>query len=300
MDLWQLKVFLNVVNHKSFSKAGDAIFLSQPTVSSHIKDLEEHFGTPLIDRLGREALPTKAGEMLYGYARQLLALKDEAESAMSALLGNARGELTFGGSTIPATYIIPSIMAAFTEKYPEISLSIVAGDTSSIKTAILEGRVEAGIIGAKVDALQLQQEALMEDEMKVILSTSHPWAMERLDTVSPEMLFNTPFIGREKGSGTWVSISNAMKNAGYDSKKIPIRARLGSTASVIQGVLNQGGISIVSAIAVQDYVDMGRLKTLSITGIPLKRHFYLTTYRRKTPSPLLERFIDFLRNHVAT
>lgn len=320
MDLWQLKVFVNVVDHKSFSRAGDAIFLSQPTVSSHIKELEEHFGCRLIDRMGREALPTRAGELLYTYARKLLSLKDEAESAISAFIGHARGNLTFGGSTIPATYIIPGIIGAFNRQYPSISLSIMTGDTLEITTAIIEGEVEAGIVGAKVESPHLKQERLIEDEMKLIVPASHPWVKgektaaemesgtEQATSASAEespfevelsRLFDEPFIGREKGSGTWESISRAMAHAGFNSDDLNVSARLGSNSAVIQGILNNAGISIVSTIAVRDYLDMGRLTAVAVKGVNLKRHFYLTTHKKRTLSPLAKLFINFLKSTKA-
>jgi len=300
MDLWQLKVFVNVVNQKSFSKAGEAVFLSQPTVSSHIKELEEYFKCRLIDRLGREAIPTKAGEILYDYARKLLSLKEETEAGISAFLGNARGNLTIGGSSIPSTYIIPAILGRFASKYPEISLSVMTGDTSEIKEAIIKGEVEAGIVGAKLKggATILKQEKLIEDEMKLIVPTSHRWADQL--SVDIENLLKEPFIGREKGSGTWDSISKAMAYSGFNCtcEDLTISVRLGSNASVIQGILNSAGVSIISAIAVQDYIDAGRLKALSVNGLNLKRHFFITTHRKRSLSPLAMLFIDFMKNEL--
>ncbi|MBF0202093.1 MAG: LysR family transcriptional regulator, partial [Desulfamplus sp.] len=179
MDLWQLKVFVNVVDEKSFSRAGDAIFISQPTVSSHIKELEAHFGCRLIDRMGRGAVPTKAGDILYLHAKQLLNLKDRTEAAMSAFLGDACGDVVFGGSTIPATYIIPAIIGEFNQRYPSINISIVSGDTSEICNAILDGRLEAGLVGASVDEPNMNQERLIKDEMKLVVPPTHPWALAR-------------------------------------------------------------------------------------------------------------------------
>ena len=106
MDLWQLLIFCKVVEFKSFSKAGRAVHLSQPTVSSHIKDLEDHFDCRLIDRLAKEALPTKAGLLLYRYARRLISLRDETESAMAAFKGKVKGSLNLGGSTIPGAFVL--------------------------------------------------------------------------------------------------------------------------------------------------------------------------------------------------
>lgn len=300
MDLWQLKVFVNVVNQKSFSKAGEAVFLSQPTVSSHIKELEEYFKCRLIDRLGREAVPTKAGEILYDYARKLLSLKEETEAGISAFLGNARGNLTIGGSSIPSTYIIPAILGRFARQYPEISLSVMTGDTSEVKNAIIRGEVEAGIVGAKVrgGATLLKQEKLIEDEMKLIVPSSHPWADRTC--VDIEELLKEPFIGREKGSGTWDSISKAMADSGLNCScdDLKISIRLGSNASVIQGVLNSAGVSIISTIAVKDYIDAGRLMALCVNGLNLKRHFFITTHRKRTLSPLALLFIDFMKKEL--
>lgn len=300
MDLWQLKVFVSVVNQKSFSKAGEAVFLSQPTVSSHIKELEEYFKCRLIDRLGREAVPTKAGEILYNYARKLLSLKDETEAGISAFLGDARGNLTIGGSSIPSTYIIPAILGKFTKKYPRISLSVITGDTSEIKDAIAKGEVEAGIVGAKIKGggTLLKQEKIIEDEMKLIVSASHPWADKK--AIDIEQMLKEPFIGREKGSGTWDSISKAMADSGLNCtcEDLTISVRLGSNASVIQGIINNAGVSIISTIAVQDYIDTGRLKALSVNGLNLKRYFFLTTHKKRTLSPLVMLFIDFIKKEV--
>ncbi|HKK91268.1 MAG TPA: LysR family transcriptional regulator, partial [Desulfobacteraceae bacterium] len=147
MDLWQLEVFKNVVDLKSFSRAGEAVHISQPTVSSHIKDLEAHFSCSLIDRLGREAVPTKAGILLYSYAARLLSMKEETESAISDFLGSIKGELLLGGSTIPAGYIIPRTIGPFAAKFPEISINMMAGDTAAIIASIVNGEIEAGIVG---------------------------------------------------------------------------------------------------------------------------------------------------------
>ena len=132
MDLWQLHIFCRVVESRSFSRAARAVHLSQPTISSHIKHLEEHFGTRLIDRMGKEAAPTRAGELLYDYAVRLLAIRDEAESAVKASENLIRGRLKVGGSTITGVYILPRLLGDFIRQYPEVTLSVSVSGTEKV------------------------------------------------------------------------------------------------------------------------------------------------------------------------
>jgi DNA-binding transcriptional LysR family regulator len=293
MDLWQLKVFTSVVKEKSFSRAGENIFLSQPTVSSHIKDLEAHFGCRLIDRLGREAVPTKAGELLYEHAQKMLQLKEETEVAVSHFLGHARGHLTIGGSTIPAGYIIPRIIGPFNRQYPEISLSVLTRDSTKIIEKVLKGDAEVGVVGARAKSPQIQQEKILRDDMKLIVPAGHPWA--NLKKINHNRLSTVPFLARAKGSGTWEAITRSMKKAGMHPDQLTIIATLGSTAAVVQAILNHAGVSILSPIAVADEIHHKRLFAIEIEGLNLTRHFFLTTHGKRTCSPLARLFIQFIK-----
>ena len=295
MDLWQLKVFASVIDKKNFSKAGEAIYISQPTVSSHIKELEDYFGCRLIDRMGREALPTKAGKLLYSYSKKLMKLMSETESAMADFLGNIKGELTIGGSTIPSGYIIPGLIGPFAQKYPEVIISLISGDTSQVIEFILNGKTEIGIVGAEIENPMINQEKLINDEMKLIVPASHKWAAK--SKISFNMLSKEPFLAREHGSGTWKSIKKSMAEADLDSGMLNIAAKMGNTASVIQGILCNAGISILSTIAVKDALETGRLRALRIEGLALKRNFYLTFHKKFTLSPLSEVFMEFIKDY---
>lgn len=295
MDLWQLKIFCKVVELKSFSKAGEAVFLSQPTVSSHIKDLENHLGTQLVDRLARTVVPTKAGQLLYGYARRLIALREEAEAAMAEFLGKMKGQLTIGGSTIPGAYLLPRLIGIFSRQFPEVQVALIVGDTADILNRIDEGEIEIGIVGAQIMAnQQLQQLPLVEDELFVVVPGDHPWADR--PSVTIDDLMTEPFIAREQGSGTLRAIEIAFQAAGRPFNQLRITAQMGSTEAVRQGIKNKVGISILSAIAVTDDVATGALKTLTIKGLDLKRHFFLTRHKLRTPSPLCRAFIEFLQS----
>jgi len=295
MDLWQLKIFCKVVELKSFSKAGESVHLSQPTVSSHIKDLEAHFGTQLIDRLARNASPTKAGELLYKYAQRLMALRNETETAMAEFLGSIKGRLAIGGSTIPGGYILPQLIGAFAKTYPEVHIALVVGDTSEIVEKVIEGKIEISVVGARIDDNQLVQTPLIEDELRVVVPSDHRWAGQSSTTIDD--IVHEPFIVRERGSGTLNAIEQHLQNAGHTLTGLHVVAEMGSTEAVRQSVKNHVGISILSAIAVADDIRSGLLKTLTIDGFDLKRHFYLTYHKQRTPSPLCRTFMDFMQNY---
>ena len=293
MDLWQLNIFCKVVELKGFSNAGNAVHLSQPTISSHIKDLENHFECQLIDRLGKKAVPTKAGELLYHYARKLIALRDETEAAMAEFHGKIKGRLVIGGSTIPGGYILPKCIGSFTSVYPEVTISLIIGDTDQIIQDVLSGSSEFGIVGAKTSNKNIYQEKLIEDEMRLIVTSDHKWAKEK--QISPNLIFKEPFIVRERGSGTLKSIKLSLKEKGYYSENLNIIAELGSTEAVIQGIKSKVGISILSTIAVAEELKAGTLRALTIKKLNLKRSFYLITHKQRSPSPLCNAFINFLK-----
>ncbi len=297
MDIWQLKVFTSVIDKKNFSKAGESIYISQPTVSSHIKELEDYFGCRLINRMGREALPTQAGKLLYSYSEKLLKLLSETESAMSDFLGNIRGELTIGGSTIPSGYIIPGLIGPFARKYPEVTISLISGDTSQVIEFILTGKTEIGIVGAEIKNPLICQEKLVNDEMKLIIPGEHKWADR--EQISFSMLLKEPFLAREHGSGTWKSIKKSMAEADFNPNDLNIAARMGNTVSVIQGILCNAGVSILSTIAVKEDLKSGRLRALRVKGLKLKRNFYLTIHKKYTLSPLSKVFINFIKDSIS-
>ncbi len=292
MDLWQLHIFCKVVELKSFSRAGEAIHLSQPTISSHIKDLENHFNCSLIDRMGKEALPTKAGELLYQYACRLLTLRNETESAMAELLGAVKGRLIVGGSTIPGNYILPGVIGRFSGNHPGIAISLLIGDTKKIIDDCLSGAIEIGVVGAKVEDKRIYRKKLLEDEMCIILPKHHKW--QKKQSITLDTLLTEPFIIREKGSGTLKSIQLHLSQRGVSIENLNIVAEMGSTTSVIQGIKNNIGISILSTIAVKEELRSGALKALKLKGLDLKRNFYLILNNQRSASPICKLFMNFI------
>jgi DNA-binding transcriptional LysR family regulator len=292
MDLWRLQIFCRVVELKSFSKAAKAVFLSQPTVSSHIKDLEDHFECKLVDRLGREVIPTKAGSLLYSYATKIIALKQEAEHALNEFQGRIKGRLTIGGSTIPAGYILPPLIGRFKEGYPGIMVTLMQGDTARIIRDTVEGNVEIGVVGAKTRIAQLTQRKILNDEMFLIIPQNHRWATRR--HIMLDELVDEPFIIREPGSGTRTSMEHVFDKANQPLPTMNIVAEMGSTEAVRQGIKAGVGVSILSECAVGEELAAGTLRKVKIKGLSFKRAFYLTVHRHRTQSPLCRTFVEFL------
>lgn len=292
MDLWQLYIFTKVADLKSFSKAGKAIHLSQPTISSHIKDLEDHLGCRLIDRMGKEAELTKAGELLYSYAKRLIDLKNETEAAMAEFQGAVKGNIRIGGSTIPGSYILPEYIGQFIQKYPGTKISLIISSTDEILSHILSGDIELAIVGAGASDRKIWQEKIIEDELCLVISNDHRWSDRK--SVAAEELIQEPFIAREPGSGTMRSFFEHMESLGIYRENLDIIAEMGSTEAVKEAVKNGLGISIISRLAATPEIKAGTLKTIEIEGIKLSRSFYLTGHAERTRSPLCRAFVDFV------
>ena len=184
MDLRRLEIFAKVAELRSFSRAAEALFLTQPTISEHVRALEDELGVQLLDRLGRGATPTRAGELLLGYARRMLTLSREAHQALERFQGRMSGELVVGGSTIPGEYVLPALIGQFKGKYPDISISLLIGDTRQVCAWVDEGRVEVAVVGARPAARTLTARELMTDELVVVVPSTHPWAKRGMTTLA--------------------------------------------------------------------------------------------------------------------
>jgi DNA-binding transcriptional LysR family regulator len=296
MDLRRLEIFAKVAELGSFSRAAEALFLTQPTVSEHIRSLEEELGVQLLDRLGRGTTPTRAGQLLLGYAKRMLALGREARQAMDRFQGRVLGELVVGGSTIPGEYVLPGLVGGFKRKYPEISICLLIGSSRQVSDWVEEGRVEVGVVGAQPGGRALESAPLMGDELVIVTGADHPWA--RREAVSLEELRAEPMIVRERGSGSREALERALADAGLDLEACRVVGEIGSTQAVKQGVRAGVGVSLVSSRAVVDEVRAGLVGSTRLQGPAIARNFYLVTHRDRSRSPLAQAFLEFLESAV--
>ncbi len=296
MDFRRLEVFTKAYELKSFSKAGQSLYLSQPTVSEHIRLLEQDLGLSLFDRQGKEVVPTKAGRFLYQYAKQMLALRQDSLRAMQQFRDKGVGDLLIGGSNIPGQYILPGLFGRLKKQFPGIRIRLWIGDTQYIQEKVLEGTIELGVVGALIEHRRISSHLLTTDEMVCISSPKQIKGKQK--TVEAKDLFSLPFILREPGSGTRKALELALKKVHLDLKDLQVAAEMGSNEAVRQAVKAGLGISIISRRAVSEDLEQGRLQEIKVRKLPLSRNFYLITLKQRTLSPLAQEFKDFILKEI--
>ncbi len=293
MDIHRLEVFCKLVELKSFTKAAEAVFLSQPTVSEHIRSLETELQEKLIDRLGREALPTQAGKIVYKYAKKIIQLRNETIQAIENYKGTLAGHLYIGASTIPGTYILPEIIGLFKTQYPAIQVTLKISNSRNAAESVMRGDVEFGIIGAKWNDPGLEWEEIFSDELVLVVHRDHPWAKQK--SITLKALEEEPFIIRERDSGTQKVMAEILEKKGLDLSHLNVIAEMGSTEAVRQSVKAQIGVAILSRQAVMEDLSCGSLTEVPIKGVKFNRPFYLIRRKNRNLSPICSVFLDFVQ-----
>ena len=296
MDLRRLEIFAKVAELKSFSRAAEALLLTQPTVSEHVRALEAEVGAQLLDRLGRGAAPTRAGELLLGYARRLLALAREARQALDQFQGRVSGELIVGGSTIPGEYVLPALIGRFKVTYPDISICLLIGSSHHVSQWVDEGRVEVGVVGAAPVPRTLVSRELMADELVVVVPSGHPWTGREevtLDEVQKE-----PLLVRERGSGSREALERGLAEVDTGLAAFRVAGELGSTQAIKQAVRAGVGVALISKRAVEDECRAGLVSCLRVKDLRFARAFYLVTHRDRSRSPLAQAFVELVESQA--
>ncbi|MBI5234597.1 MAG: LysR family transcriptional regulator [Deltaproteobacteria bacterium] len=290
MELKYLDIFCKVAELRSFTKAAEALYLTQPTVSIHMKTLEDEIlGTRLFDRAGRTVVPTPAGAVLYNYAREIVRLKDEAKQALDQFAGKMTGRLRIGASTIPGEYILPALISRFKGFYPEVVPVLKIADTMDITKQLLNADVEIGVVGAFVKDKAIASREFLEDEL--VLVGSVDFKKTRLDASE---LKDVPLVLRERGSGSRAALETFLKKRGVDINSLNIVSEMGSTQAMRQAVRTGLGLSYLSRLAVKEDLDNGHIKEVKVKDFSVKRRFYIITRRNRQGSPVAGTFINFL------
>lgn len=273
-----LKIFVAVYRTRSFTKAAEELYTSQPTVSEHIQNLESRLGCKLFDRLGRSIMPTAEADLLNPRALAILDDLEQLRSDISAQKTSVAGELILGASTIPGTYLLPPIAADFKKKYPKIAFEIRINDSKNIIDAVAANELYLGIVGAKPHSSKVSYETFLGDEL--ILAAHGESTVD--DQITIAELKKLPFIVREQGSGTRKSTESLLAKEKLTLRQLQICATLGSSAAVKEAIKANLGVSILSRHAIVDELESGKLREIHVDGLNLERSFYIVTPARRS------------------
>lgn len=293
LDTHRLKIFLTVSDLKSFSKAAKELYLTQPTISQHITALEDFLEIKLLDRTGKGVLLTREGKILYKYAKQITRLTNEALQSIELLKGKKTGDLKLGASTIPGEFILPKMLGKFKKDYPDIKISLKIADSQRIISDLLEHNIEIGVIGAKIPNLQVSYTRFLEDKLIIAVPKSHKW-WSHTGGISISELIKEPFILRENGSGTLISMSENFKKLKINKNELNVVSEVGSNTAIIQSIKAGLGISLVSEKALSEELKMKTLKKIPINDARFTRTFYIVRNKQSSSSPLSKAFFQSL------
>ncbi len=301
MDFRQLEVFLAIAKFKNFSKAAEHLYLTQPTVSNHLSNLERNLDTVLINRSksNKDVSLTKAGELLYDYAINIINLRENAKFRLGEFKGKITGNIEIASSTVPEQYIIPEIICEFNKIYPDVTFTICRHDSAQVVKGIINGEVDFGIVGAKIPHSQLEYVNLVEDELVVVTPYNDSNQNTDIKKVELKDLLKERFILRERGSGTRRIIEENLKKENINISKLQIIAYIENTETIKQCIRRGLGISILSKRAIKDEVKHKLLDYICISDIELKRSFYFVYHSQRLPSPLELEFQKFVCNYFA-
>lgn len=294
MEFRQLETFVEVAKLKSFSKAADKLYITQPTVSNHIQNLETELGTILINRMGKRISLTDAGNLLYKYALNITNSFEMARFELAAFQGKIQGHLDIMSSSVPRKYLLPSLIKSFLDSFPDVTFSISDSDTKEVIHNILSGETDFGLVGAKIDSSNLIYIDIMKDNLILVAPKDYPLETIDLSTVTFSSIRDKNFIFREEGSGTRDLILTTLEKINIYKDDLNIVAEV-KDSETIKELVSQGvGLSILSEKDVHDGIRLGKYKAYYIKELDLNRNFYFVYHKNRQLSPLGDAF----KNHA--
>jgi DNA-binding transcriptional LysR family regulator len=291
VNLSQLRTFVAVVEHASFSAAARALGLSQPAVTMQVQALESDLGVTLLDRRYRKVELTEAGRALLPHARKLMLEVDEARLDLENLSGTVSGRLTVAASTTPGQYVLPRLLGGFLNRYPDVGVTLRVFDTSDVIAHVESGEAHLGMTGAEVSGARVASEKLGSDDLVLVCPPGHELA-SRKKILLPGLI-DEPFIVREGGSGTRMVAEDVMRRAGVDPTELRVVMELGTNEAVLSAVEGGMGIGIVSMWVAEKAIKLGTVGLVPVPEFPLARPLFLVT-----PRTTLTRAAEALANYL--
>jgi len=291
----RLQVFHAVAKHLSFTKAAEALFMTQPAVTSQIRQLEEHFGARLFDRAQGGILLTDAGTIAFAYAERLLALSAELDTRLKELDGQVAGPLLIGASTTIAEFLLPQILGEFKARHPAIVPRLFVANSEAVQGRTADRSLDLGFIEGDSHLPSLVTDFCCEDELRVTCAPSHPLA--RLQCVTPESLTQHAYASREMGSGTREVIDHYLQKAGVAPDMLQVVMELGSPEA-LKGLVATGvAFAIMSRVTVVQQIRLGDLVQVPLAP-RLIRNLAVVYPKERFQSRLVNGFVQFAKERL--
>ena len=288
------QVFLSVAENLSFSKAAEELFISQPAVTKHIKELESKLNITLFERKRNKVYLTKAGKLTYRYLIKIKELYSELEFDLGRLNEAFMGTLKLGASSTISQYLIPPVIASFHHKYPQIKLDIFSGNSFEMEQKLLKNQIDMALVENADSLTELKYINFYQDEIVGVTSNKSMYSKRRSLSVSD--IQNIPLVLREKGSGTLEVIQKALSQKGIDLEKLNILIHLGSTEAIKNFLPGFDGIALVSEKALEKELQSKNLVKIKVSDLTISRYFRMA-FRHGSELNIPKLFSDFLTNY---
>ena len=296
MELYQLEAFVAVASQRSFSRAALQLYLSQPTISAHVKSLEKELSTPLFDRGKSDLNLTEAGVVLFRYAREMLDLRLTAIASIKQNADIGEEALSIAASSVPCQYLLPRAIAAFRKKHPSVSISLRQKNSRETCEDVFRYEFPLGIVGDRIAMPRLLFEPLLEDELVVAFPKNNTYSnLLKKETLRVADLTEHKLLMREPGSGTRSMFEKELVRAGHTLTMF--ETTFFDNQETIKQAMRQGiGLTVISRYVVEDYVEFGLLAIRTLEDLNLKRNFYLVSHAKRVLSPAAKAFLAHLKD----
>lgn len=294
MNISQLRTFLAVTDHGSFSEAARVLGISQPAVTMQIQSLEADLGVTLIDRRYRGIDLTEAGRVLEPYARRSTAEVEEARERLASLSGEVSGTLAIAASSTPGSYVVPRLLGSFAATYPAVDVVVTSYDTAGVVEAIESGRAHIGMCGAVVKGAKAVFEPLLSDEIVAVCPPDSPLAF---GTHTLAQLAEEDWVIRERGSGTRQVVEAELEAAGIDPARVRAAAQLGTGEGVICAIEGGLGVAMLSLFVARKALSAGTVARIDLGTLQITRPLY-SVMPKGTPTRAAVAFHSHLQSKL--
>lgn len=291
---FRLQVFHTVANRLNFTKAAEELFITQPAVTKHIREIESYFKIKLFERNGAKVNLTPAGETLLQFTNQLFEVYRNMESEMNAFTHQQSGKLRIGASTTVAQYVLPPVLAAFHKKFKDIKVTLSTNNTDQIEQALQNKNIDLGIVEGQTKNSLFKYTTFIKDELVLVSNSNHPLAKKV--SIKPEELLNIPLLLREPGSGTLDVIAHALKPFGIKISQLQCEMQLASTESMKLYLLNSNAMAFLSVHSILKELENKECTIVDVKGLNIERHFYFIQQHGQA-EVLPELFMKFARHY---